>query len=1420
MKNTVLRVSIMITAAIIVSTGLAVARDLTFEERVAAQEAIERVYYSHQIGATRPFEEAVPREVLESKVRQYLEQTVALEDYWKTRVTDEMLNRELERMVRGTRLPERLRELFAALNEDPFLVKECLARATLVDRLTRNFYAFDPTLHVEERRHAEEIERQLAEGELDPRSDHPDRTVLELIERDPKAVAPGRRECQDSLLERERPGRRLLSPDEFRRDRAQWPETPGRVGPVVDEPEAFVIQVVLSDAPGLSRAANYVVPKRTWDLWWESVKGELSSEWATAVARDGGSLSVPASNAGGMTGTASPSIGAPDAPGADDLSETAEDGWNNGILDDLPEPRTFHTAVWTGTVMVVWGGASSDPLNTGGRYDPATDTWTTTSTAGAPSARRDHTAVWTGSEMIVWGGTDLHGILNTGGRYDPITDAWTATSTVGAPSARWKHTAVWTGTSMVIWGGASSMYFSSGGQYDPATDTWTATSTTGAPSARWKHTAVWTGTLMVVWGGYNGSALNTGGRYDPSTNTWTPTSNVEAPSARQLHTAIWSGTEMLVWGGYDGNYLSTGGRYDPAFDTWKATSNAGAPSARLSHTMIWTGSVMVVWGGSSSTYLSSGGRYDPATDAWSATSIVGQPAARDIHTAVWTGTLMVVWGGSRSDGSAINTGGRYDPATDSWTPTSTLGTPSARYMHTAVWTGSEMIVWGGTGNYPHAVGSGGRYDPARDSWTPTSTLGAPSERYLHTAVWTGLAMVVWGGHDGGSNLDTGGRYNPVTDSWTTTSTAGAPSARGAHTAVWTGNEMVVWGGRTAVTTTFYFLNTGGRYDPSTDSWRSTSTLGAPLARVNHSAIWTGSRMVVWGGDYYVYNTGGQYDPSTDKWTPTATLGTPPFRGQHTAVWTGTVMLVWGGFGGSTSYPSYLDTGGQYNPATDSWAAISTLGAPTSRYRHTAVWTGTLMVVWGGYNDSALNTGGRYDPSTNTWTPTSNVGAPSARQLHTAVWTGTSMVVWGGFNGPSLNTGGRYVLIRNHPPAANAGPDQTIECTAGDQGVALLDGSSSNDPDSTVDTNDDIVNFEWSEGMRHLATGERTNAAFSLGDHVVTLAVKDKAGASSTDDTLVRVRDTTPPALFCPASVTAECQSAGRAEVVVLPAVASDSCHGTVSVANDRTSGGADASGMYPLGTTRVTFSATDGAGNTSTCETEVTVVDTTPPLISATLSPALLWPPNHRMVDVGASVVATDVCSTPAVLLTSATNSELDDAPGGGDGNTTGDIQGAQVGTPGFDFQLRAERDGGGSGRAYRITYTAVDGSGNQASASSIVFVPHDQGGSVEPVSISADADATGTVLSWETVPGSLTYQAIRGNVGSLSDAGAFIDLGTVSCVRPASGATSTQGNEDAENPSLGEAFFYLVAYNDGRDSGYGSDTATKPRVKTGGGCE
>ena len=77
-----------LTLAIVVFRIAAIAasaRDWSFDERGKAQAAIERVYYSHETGASKPFEQAAPRAFLEKKVHKYLRETAALEKYWKTR---------------------------------------------------------------------------------------------------------------------------------------------------------------------------------------------------------------------------------------------------------------------------------------------------------------------------------------------------------------------------------------------------------------------------------------------------------------------------------------------------------------------------------------------------------------------------------------------------------------------------------------------------------------------------------------------------------------------------------------------------------------------------------------------------------------------------------------------------------------------------------------------------------------------------------------------------------------------------------------------------------------------------------------------------------------------------------------------------------------------------------------------------------------------------------------------------------------------------------------------------------------------------------------------------------------------------------------------------------------------------------------
>jgi len=150
----------------------------------------------------------------------------------------------------------------------------------------------------------------------------------------------------------------------------------------------------------------------------------------------------------------------------------------------------------------------------------------------------------------------------------------------------------------------------------------------------------------------------------------------------------------------------------------------------------------------------------------------------------------------------------------------------------------------------------------------------------------------------------------------------------------------------------------------------------------------------------------------------------------------------------------------------------------------------------------------------------------------------------------------------------------------------------------------------------------------------------------------------------------------------------------------------------PLGTNVITLKVTDTGGASSTDETTVEIVDTLPPRVAVTLDPAMIWPPNHKMVNVWASVRVADKCYTDvddlSIVLMSVTSNEPDNA--NGDGNHEPDIMGADVGTEDYSFQVRAERAGPGNGRIYTATYKVIDPEGHEADASGEAVVPHDQG--------------------------------------------------------------------------------------------------------------
>ena len=202
----------------------------------------------------------------------------------------------------------------------------------------------------------------------------------------------------------------------------------------------------------------------------------------------------------------------------------------------------------------------------------------------------------------------------------------------------------------------------------------------------------------------------------------------------------------------------------------------------------------------------------------------------------------------------------------------------------------------------------------------------------------------------------------------------------------------------------------------------------------------------------------------------------------------------------------------------------------------------------------------------------------------------------------------------------------------------------------------------------------------------------------------------PPSIICPEDITVECSSPGgtpagdpQLEPFFDGVSSTDTCDPSVTITNDAPS-------FFDLGPTDVTFTATNDIGFSNTCTATVNVVDTTPPTISVTLSRYVLWPPNHRMVTISAEVEVDDICDpNPTFVLTSITSDEPDN--GLGDGDRPDDIQGEEIGTPDTDFQLRSERQGTGDDREYTIVYTVMDESGNSATDTDVVTVPHDMGG-------------------------------------------------------------------------------------------------------------
>jgi hypothetical protein len=220
---------------------------------------------------------------------------------------------------------------------------------------------------------------------------------------------------------------------------------------------------------------------------------------------------------------------------------------------------------------------------------------------------------------------------------------------------------------------------------------------------------------------------------------------------------------------------------------------------------------------------------------------------------------------------------------------------------------------------------------------------------------------------------------------------------------------------------------------------------------------------------------------------------------------------------------------------------------------------------------------------------------------------------------------------NHNPIADAGPDQTVEAQAPWGATVTLDGSGSSDADSTPYTNDDITDFNWYQpdpcdpnADVSLGNGRIVDCNLSIGEHIIILEVMDKAGALDVDEITIIVHDTTPPDINCPPDVILECP-ADTTLSATGKATATDT-GGTATITHsDQWQPSCGNSGTLAR-----TWIATDESGNTSTCTQIITVVDTTPPVITCPPDVTLQCPADTS-VEANGSATAVDTCGTATI---------------------------------------------------------------------------------------------------------------------------------------------------------------------------------------------
>ena len=711
--------------------------------------------------------------------------------------------------------------------------------------------------------------------------------------------------------------------------------------------------------------------------------------------------------------------------------------------------------------------------------------------------------------------------------------------------------------------------------YNPATDAWSSVaslnaSNYGGDTGRYAGSAVGVNGKVYMMGGWTNSPplpSNTLSIYNPGTNSWSsgPTIPGSGYTACSEAAAIGSKIYLLnACNGYSG-YVQQLSIFDTANNAW--TTGPSAPRNHNAGLGAALNGKFYVVGGNDGGYQPQLDVYDPATGAW--TTVGSMPVnlwsmAGDVINGKW-----YIVGGSNPTGNYNNSVWIYDPATNTWT--SGPPAPTVRSGAAAAAINGKLYVTGGS-NFSGLLNTMEVLDPSADS-----VMWSSSDAAVASVSSSGLASAV----DAGATTITA-TSNSVSGSTTlTVSNPNRPPVANAGP-----DQTVEASGPSGAAVT---LDGSGSSDPDGDAlsyaWTGAFGSASGVSPVLTFALGTHTvTLAVSDGQASSADTA----QITVRDTAAPTLSLPAdFSAEAT-----------GASGATLHYSASAADAADRSPSVNCTPASgSTFALGTTPVSCTAT-DASGNSASGGFSITVADTTPPLvsvpSPITIHATTPADAAVSYASSVSDAVDPHPSLFC-APASGSEFALGTTTVFCSASDAAGNgATASFTVEVIDSEAPVLSVPAGITA---SAAGPGGAVVNYTASasdgfDAHPDVNCTPASGSTFPLGTTTVTCTATDHSGNGASASFVVKVVDDVRPVLTVPGSITASATSSAGA-IVNFQATATDNVDANPSVSCTPPSGS-----TFSLGTTPVSCTATDASGNSATGGFSITVVDTTPPLLS------------------------------------------------------------------------------------------------------------------------------------------------------------------------------------------------------------------------------